>query len=115
VLCAKSVDEGIAKMMAFLIHNRLMGAYPIIFMFDGAKPLRRGIYERLGIEAPMILDWHHLKKKCSEKPVMAMRGNELRRLALKMIMPLLWGGAAGRLAPGWWILSLKAPEPEMPC
>ena len=41
----------------------------------------------------VILDWHHIEKKCAEHLSMALRGRKLRNEHLEQVTRLLWYGA----------------------
>jgi hypothetical protein len=78
----------------FLFHNGFIGTR-IQFFTDGHKVLNEAVlkwfswYKNVGI----ILDWHHLEKKCKEQLSMALKGRFIRNDILDKLMPLLWYGS----------------------
>jgi hypothetical protein len=79
--------------LAFLLHNELLG-YNLIVFFDGHKSLGRAIVCAFAWFKPLqlILDWYHLEKKCKELLSLACKGRQVRNELLVQLMPLLWHG-----------------------
>jgi len=84
-------------LIAFILNNDLIG-YRFQFFTDGHKTLNATIlkmfswYKNIGI----ILDWHHLEKKCKELLSMAMKGRVVRNEVLNELLPLLWLGMTAK-------------------
>ena len=79
-------------LLAFLLHNELLG-HTFVFFVDGHSLYSSVVhyfswYPNLSV----ILDWYHLRKKCRELLSMAMKGSKLRNAVLGELMPLLWDG-----------------------
>jgi len=78
---------------AFLLHNSLFENKCLIFFTDGASDIRNAIKDVFSWRSyRIILDWYHLKKKCQERLSMAMKGREVRNVALKNVLVFLWLG-----------------------
>lgn len=79
-------------LLSFLIYNEL-NEKPLTFFVDGhglfSKVLQYFSWHKKII---IILDWYHLRKKCSELLSMALRGSKIRNEILNDILPLLWHG-----------------------
>ena len=79
-------------LLAFLLHNQLLG-HRFVFFVDGHSLYSSVIaffswYTNISV----ILDWYHLRKKCRELLSMALRGSKIRNAVLGNLMPLLWYG-----------------------
>jgi len=79
-------------LLSFLIYNEL-SEKTLTFFIDGhglfSKVLQYFSWHKKII---VILDWYHLKKKCSELLSMVLRGSKIRNEVLNNILPLLWHG-----------------------
>lgn len=79
-------------LLSFLIHNSI-NEKTLTFFVDGhglfSKVLQYFSWHKKII---IILDWYHLKKKCSELLSMALCGSKIRNEVLNDILPLLWNG-----------------------
>jgi len=79
-------------LLSFLIHNEL-NEKTLTFFIDGhglfSKVLQYFFWHKKVI---IILDWYHLRKKCSELLSMALCGSKIRNEVLNDILPLLWHG-----------------------
>ena len=96
-------------LLAFLIHNQLLGK-TFVFFVDG-QALYSSVLEYFSwyTNKAVILDWYHLHKKCKERLSMALNGRDTRHAVLQDLMPLLWHGLVDQA-----IAYLKSlPEAEM--
>ncbi|MEW6608348.1 MAG: hypothetical protein AB1414_13040 [bacterium] len=93
VLNGYGVVSVLRILVAFLLHNDLLRAH-LQFFIDGQKTLKIAIlkafswHRNIGI----ILDWHHLEKKCKEKLSLGMKGYKIRNEVLSNLIPVLWHG-----------------------
>jgi len=93
LLNGPTIEVTLRFTLAFLIVNRLLGGN-IIFFVDGERSLRNGITDcfKWHNKTMIILDWHHLGKKCAEYLSMALKGSKIRNNVLEKLNPLLWHG-----------------------
>lgn len=97
ILNGRSTKDVMSILIAFIIHNGVMGMR-FQFFTDGHKILNDTIfkwfrwYKNMGV----ILDWYHLKKKCKEQLSLALKGYTIRNEILEQLMPLLWHGCTQR-------------------
>lgn len=79
-------------LLAFLLHNQLLGQ-TFVFFVDG-HTLYSSVLEYFSwyTNKSIILDWYHLHKKCKELLSMALNGRDIRNAVLQNLMPLLWHG-----------------------
>jgi len=79
-------------LLAFLLHNQLLGK-TLVFFVDGHS-LYSSVLEYFSwyTNKTIILDWYHLHKKCKELLSMALNGRDIRNAVLQNLMPLLWHG-----------------------
>jgi hypothetical protein len=78
---AVSTSEALKILLAFLIGNGLLND-SIIFYVDGERSLRNGIVDffKWHKKITIILDWYHLRKKCSEILSMGLKGRKIRAI-----------------------------------
>ena len=88
-----SIAAIIPLLVAFLLHNKLLGYY-LHFFVDGARNLQGAILRGFSWfrSFSMILDWYHLQQKCKTELSLALRNSVLRNSVLEHILPLLWLG-----------------------
>jgi hypothetical protein len=92
VLDGIGIRDMLLVLTAFLLHNGLSDKM-IVFFTDGAGDIRNPIKEVFGwTPFKIILDWYHLKKKCQELLSMGLKGREIKNVALKELLSLLWLG-----------------------
>ena len=70
----------------------------LCFFTDGEKSLKNALVEAFSWHPAIfvILDWHHIEKKCAKRLSMALRGRKLRNEHLDQVtrlLRLLWYGA----------------------
>jgi hypothetical protein len=95
ILNAASIKQMMITILAFLLKNGLLSkAGQLIFFIDGAADLRLAIQSLFFglLSFKIILDWHHLEKKCQERLSMAMKGKQIRNKALEYLLAFLWRG-----------------------
>lgn len=93
-LTAIGMDKAFKLLVAFLLENRLMEDYRLVFFSDGATCIRDNIEKYFGFrQYTIILDWLHLEKKCNEFLSMGIKGskNEKQRIK-KELASILWTG-----------------------
>jgi len=80
--------------LAFLLRNGLRDR-AICFFVDGERCLKNAIMARFKwlSSVRVILDWHHLDKKCGEVLSSAIKGRKLRNEHWEQLKRLLWYGA----------------------
>ena len=99
--------------LAFVLNNGLQ-YLRFCFFTDGEKSLKNALVKAFSWHPAVfvILDWHHIEKKCAEHLSMALKGRKLRNEHLEQLTRLLWYGATQsaidylRQIPGGYI---KAP------
>ena len=93
-LTAIGMDKAFKLLVAFLLENRLMEYYRLIFFSDGATSIRDHIEKFFGFrQYTIILDWLHLKKKCTEFLSMALKGSKDEKKQIKEeLASILWTG-----------------------
>jgi len=93
ILDGLGISNMLKILVAFLLHNKLLENKCLVFFTDGASDIRAAIKSLFNwIPYRIILDWHHLEKKCQERLSMAMKGSKLRNEALEELLALLWLG-----------------------
>ena len=93
-LTAIGMDKAFKLLVAFLLENKLMEDYRLVFFSDGATCIRDNIEKYFGFrQHTIILDWLHLEKKCSEFLSMGVKGakDEKQRIK-KELAAILWTG-----------------------
>jgi hypothetical protein len=80
--------------LAFVFNNGFQNLR-LCFFTDGEKSLKNALVEVFSWHPAVfiILDWHHIEKKCAEYLSMALRGRKLRNEHLEQLTRLLWYGA----------------------
>ena len=80
--------------LAFVLNNGLH-YLRLCFFTDGEKSLKNALIETFAWHPAIavILDWHHIEKKCAELLSMAVNGRKLRNEHLEQVTRLLWYGA----------------------
>jgi hypothetical protein len=80
--------------MAFLLSNHLMENRKLVFFADGAKNIKNRIEEYFPFcPHAIILDWHHLKKKCKELISSSFNGKkEQKKEITQTLLRTLWVG-----------------------
>lgn len=80
--------------LAFLINNGLY-RLRLCFFTDGELSLKNALVEAFSWHPAfvVILDWHHIEKKCAEFLSMAVKGKELRNEHRGRVSQFLWLGA----------------------
>jgi hypothetical protein len=99
----------IPLLVAFLIHNQLLGCQ-ITFFVDGARSLHSALLDGFSWlkSYNIILDWYHLKKKCEYELSLALKGNKHKKAVLEELLPVLWLGKIDAA-----ITILRNLEPEI--
>ena len=93
-LTAIGMDKAFKLLVAFLLENRLMEDYRLVFFSDGATCIRDNIEKHFGFrQYTIILDWLHLEKKCNEFLSMGIKGSkDEKQLIKKELASILWTG-----------------------
>ena len=93
-LTAIGMDKAFKLLVAFLLENRLMEDRRLVFFSDGAACIRDYIEKYFGFrQYTLILDWLHLKKKCTEFLSMAIKGSKDEKQQIKKeLVSILWTG-----------------------
>jgi len=80
--------------LAFVLNNGFQ-YLRLCFFTDGEKSLKNALVEAFSWHPAIfvILDWHHIEKKCAEHLSMALKGRKLRNEHLDHMTRLLWYGA----------------------
>jgi len=79
--------------MAFLVANGMLGLNWMFFV-DGQRSLHDMLLRLFAWQGTLqlILDWHHLVKKCQETLSLALNNRHVRNTVLERLVPLLWYG-----------------------
>ena len=93
-LTAIGMDKAFKLLVAFLLENRLMEDYRLVFFSDGATCIRDSIEKYFGFrQYTIILDWLHLEKKCNEFLSMGIKGSKDEKQRIKKeLASILWTG-----------------------
>ena len=93
-LTAIGMDKAFKLLVAFLLENRLMEDYRLVFFSDGATCIRDNIEKYFGFrQYTIILDWLHLRKKCTEFLSMGIKGMKDEKQQIKKeLVSILWTG-----------------------
>jgi hypothetical protein len=93
-LTAIGMDKAFKLLVAFLLENKLMEDYRLIFFSDGATCIRDNIEKYFGFrQYTIILDWLHLEKKCNEFLSMGTKGSKDEKQRIKKeLASILWTG-----------------------
>ena len=93
-LTAIGMDKAFKLLVAFLLENKLMEDYRLIFFSDGAVCIRDNIEKYFGFrQYTIILDWLHLEKKCNEFLSMGTKGSKDEKQRIrKDLASILWTG-----------------------
>ena len=79
--------------LAFLLKNDLLKNRMLTFFVDGAPNIKNAVSSVFGWRPyEVILDWHHLYKKCAERLSLIMKGSKLRNATLQQLSNYLWRG-----------------------
>ena len=92
ILNGYGVPSVLKLLIGFLFYNDLW-SNTLVFFIDGHSLFSQvtSFFFRHD-KVIIILDWYHLKKKCTELLSMALNGKEIRNAVLEELMPLLWHG-----------------------
>ena len=93
-LTAIGMDKAFKLLVAFLFENGIMEGHRLVFFSDGATCIRDHIGKFFGFrQYTIILDWLHLKKKCTEFLSMALKGSKDEKKQIKKeLASILWTG-----------------------
>lgn len=64
----------------------------LVAITDGAKSIRKQLFNIFGVMICLILDWYHLCKKVTELMSMVAQNKKEKQQHLDFIIPLLWRG-----------------------
>ena len=94
ILTGLGMRPVVISTLAFLLKNDLLENRALTFFVDGATNIKNSI-QTVFCWRPydVVLDWHHLYKKCAERLSLIMRGSILRNETLKQLARILWRGA----------------------
>jgi hypothetical protein len=93
-----NITQMMIIVLAFLFQNGLMSlSGSLVFFTDGARDLRSAIQNMFSfIPFKIILDWHHLEKKCKDLLSMAINGKQVKQQLLSELLAWLWLGKVER-------------------
>jgi len=100
-------------LIALLWFNDLL-RYNLVFFVDGQRTLQAAIVKAFAWarQVQIILDWHHLEKKCEQQLSLALAGRAIRNQVLEELMKLLWYGLVDRAIT--YLKSLPAKQIKDP-
>jgi hypothetical protein len=89
-----TITQMMIIVLAFVLHNGLMSMPgSLVFFTDGARNLRSAIQDMFSfLPFKIILDWHHLEKKCKDLLSMAIDGKQIKSQILSELLAWLWLG-----------------------
>jgi hypothetical protein len=92
-----TITQMMIIVLAFLLQNGLLSQPgPLVFFTDGARNLRLAIQNVFCfLPFKIILDWHHLEKKCKDLLSMAINGKQIKSQILSELLACLvmaWQG-----------------------
>ena len=89
-----TITQMMIIVLAFVLHNGLMSMPgSLVFFTDGARNLRSAIQDMFSfLPFKIILDWHHLEKKCKNLLSMAIDGKQIKSQILSELLAWLWLG-----------------------
>jgi hypothetical protein len=92
-LNAESTTSVLPKLVAFLIHNRVLNCF-LEFFVDGERSLHNAILSRFSWHKSfdLVLDWYHLMKKCEMQLSLGIKGKDNRNKVLEDVLKFLWVG-----------------------
>jgi len=89
------IKEALRTVICFLLRNSCLATKQLVFFTDGARILHEAItsmFDFMGVNYKIILDWYHLHKKLKEELSRAMNNTEIRNQTVDIIKPFLWLG-----------------------
>ena len=91
-LTAFGMDKAFRMLVAFLVANKLIIDYSLVFFADGARNIKNNIEKYFSSrQYTLILDWYHLKKKCKELISSALSGSkEQKKDYTQCLLRMLW-------------------------
>ena len=93
ILTGLGIFSVVKNALAFLLKNNLLMNQMLTFFVDGAPNIKNAIQSLFGWRPyKIILDWHHLDKKCAERLSLIMKGRKLRNETYKILVKFLWYG-----------------------
>jgi len=93
IYATSSVASTCLLVLAFLTANKLL-TWNWMFFVDGQRSLHDSLLRIFAWQGTLqlILDWHHLDKKCQEQLSSAMNNRHARNEVLKELLTMLWYG-----------------------
>jgi len=93
IFASASVLSTCLLVMAFLVSNQLLGQN-LMFFVDGQRSLHSILLRLFAWQGTLqlILDWHHVDKKCRETLSLALNNRHVRNSVLEKLLSLLWYG-----------------------
>jgi hypothetical protein len=97
-LNTSTISQMMTIILAFLLSNGLLSKPgSLVFFTDGARDLRSAIQDMFSfLPFKIILDWHHLEKKCKNLLSMAINGKQTKNQLLSDLLAWLWLGKVDR-------------------
>lgn len=88
-----NIKQAFKWLVAFLFTNSIHNVGLLVFFVDGATDLKAGIKNHFSwIPYKVILDWHHLAKKCEQRLSLSIKGKNARNDVLETLLSYLWVG-----------------------
>jgi hypothetical protein len=97
-LNTSTIQQMMIIVLAFLLSNGLMNKPgSLVFFTDGARNFRSAIQNTFSFTSfKIILDWHHLEKKCKDLLSMEISGKQIKNSTLSEMLAWLWLGKVDR-------------------
>ncbi len=94
ILTGIGMKQVCMNILSYLLVQQSLNFTTLIFFTDGAKDIRTNLEAIFGFRPyRIILDWFHLKKRCTECLSMSFQcKREIRKEILKKLLRILWVG-----------------------
>jgi len=93
ILTGLGMNSVVKTTLSFLLSNNLLQNRMLTFFVDGAPNIKNSIQAIFDFRPyEIILDWHHLDRKCAQRLSQIMKGIKLRNETYKSLVKFLWYG-----------------------
>ena len=116
IVNSSKIKEALRIALCFLLYNGVLSGKQLVFFTDGARILHdaiRDMFDFMGVNYKIILDWYHLHKKLKEELSRALNNTNIRNETVDIIKPFLWLGDVDAAISALRNISsqyIKAPE-----
>ncbi len=98
ILTGIGMKQVCMNILSYLLAQQCLNFTTLVFFTDGAKDIRANLEAIFGFrQYRIILDWYHLKKRCTECLSMSfVCKRETRKEILRKLLRILWVGNTGQ-------------------